>query len=405
MLGENYRMALTSVRSSRLRSVLTLLGIIVGVVSVVTIVSLGEGVKQQIVREANRLGGDVLTVKPGAALPSASPFSLLGNKPDTGGLSDQDIKALDNLKKVDEVVPFLAISGVPLHDEATFDEGIVIGTTAGMPDLSGVELEFGSPIDDGETNKQVAVIGPRVAEKLFEEPIPVGKSLKIREQDFIVRGVLEHSEAGLLGTEADYNNAIFIPYDTARTLAGDSGNVYQILVRTNTPGSAKEVSKSIVDTLRRLHGEQQDFTVIKPGDNLLFTNNIIRLITNLVGIVAVVSMLIGGISIMNIMLVSVTERTHEIGIRKAVGASNRQIGTQFLMESVVLSLWGAFLGLIAAGGINLIFRITSDFQPVITWQPVVAAVLISVSVGVVFGTAPAIKAALKDPIEALRSGQ
>lgn len=408
MVNENFRMALASVRSSRFRSFLTLLGIIVGVVSVVTIFSLGEGVKRQVVGEAHRLGGDIITIRPGAALPgTSSPLSSIGvsSISGTGALNEHDVDAVKKVQNVDAVVPLSIVSGVPSHEGRSYDGGVIIGTTSKMPQVTGVKVEFGVFFDDDETTRKAAIIGPKVAEQLFQENIPIGKSMKIRDQDFTVRGILEKTETGPLGTEADFNNAIIIPYQTGKILTGNNVNIYEILTKTSAPGLAGTVTNEINNTLRDQHGGQQDFSVTKSGDNVLLANSVVKLITGLTGAVAIVSMFIGGISIMNIMLVSVTERTREIGIRKAVGATNRQIRTQFLMEAVVLSLWGAGIGLICAAAINIVIRVTTNFQPVITWQPVVASVLVAVTVGTIFGTAPAFKASRKDPIEALRTGR
>ncbi len=406
MLAEHYRLAMNSVRSRRVRSMMTLIGIIIGVVSVITIFSMGEGVKRQVLGEAERLGGDVLTIKPGNSTISGSPISSLGGGVPAGGsLSEQDIETIKKVDGVSQVVPLAAISGLASLDNRSFDKAIIVGTSPTMPQLANVKIEFGQFFGDDESTKQVVVIGPRVAEKIFDEPIPIGKSLKIRDQDFIVRGVLERSQAGLLGTEVDFNNTVLMPYETAKILSSDSKNIYEILVKTSDRNNVNQVSEKLNSDLKQTRGGQQDFAVIKPGDSLLVANSVVRLVTNLVGALAIISMLIGGVSIMNIMLVSVTERTHEIGIRKAVGATNKQIRTQFMMEAVVLSLWGAFLGLICAGLVNLVIRILTNFQPVITWQPVLASLVFSVTLGIIFGTAPAIKASLKDPIEALRSGE
>lgn len=401
-------MALASVRSSRFRSFLTLLGIIVGVVSIITIFSLGEGVKRQVVGEAHRLGGDIITIRPGTALPGTnSALSSIGinGVSGSGKLSEEDVNAIKNVQNVDAVVPLSIISGVPSYEGETYGGGVIIGTTSKMPKVTGVNVEFGVFFDDDDTTRKAVIIGPKVAEQLFHEAIPIGKSMKIRDQDFIVRGVLEKIETGPLGTEADFNNAIIIPYQTGKILTGSNVNIYEVIAKTTSPGLSDGVSADIANTIKGHHGGQQDFTVIKSGDNVLLANSVVRMITSLTGAVAVVSMLIGGISIMNIMLVSVTERTREIGIRKAVGATNRQIRTQFLMEAVVLSLWGAGIGVLIAGTINIIIRVTTNFQPVITWQPALASVLVAVVVGTVFGTAPAIKASRKDPIESLRTGR
>ncbi len=403
LLRENYRIALASVRARRMSSFLTLVGVIVGVVSVVTIASLGEGVKNQILHEAHRQGGDIVVIKPGTQ--AGSPLNALTSIPaGSTVLSDNDVNATRKVDGVNEVVPLMVVSAAPSYQDRSYNEAVVIGTTSKMPELTGATIEFGTFFDDESPNKKVAIIGPHVAEKLFQEAIPIGKTIKIRDQDFIVRGVLEKSQPGPLSTDSNFNNAVLIPDQVGKILVGGSGNYYEIMARVADADKTKQVAAGITSAIQKEHGNLQDFSVIKSSDNVLFANSLVGTITALTGALASIALLIGGVSIMNIMLVSVTERTREIGIRKAVGASNQQIRAQFLMEAAVLSLWGAFIGLGVAGLINVVLRVMTDLQPVITWQPVVVSVLVSVLVGIIFGTAPAIKAARKDPIEALRSG-
>jgi putative ABC transport system permease protein len=163
------------------------------------------------------------------------------------------------------------------------------------------------------------------------------------------------------------------------------------------------VAASIRKTLDKAHGGQSGFVVVTGNQNLSASNNILNLLTRLIAGVAAISLLVSGIGIMNVMLVSVSERKHEIGIRKAVGATNRQILSQFLMESSVMSLWGGVIGIGLAFLIELVLRLYTDLKPSISWQVVVLATGVSLFVGIVFGTIPAVKAARKDPIEALRS--
>ncbi len=402
LLRENYRIALASVRTRRMRSLLTLFGVIVGVASVVTIASLGEGLKHQIAGEAHKQGGDIIVVKPGKL--TSSPMSNLTNAPSGAiALTDNDVSAIGKVDGVSRIVPFSVVSAVPSYDQKTYEGAQIVGTTGNMPALTGAVVEFGAFFEPDNTSQKVAVIGPLVAEKLFGENVPVGKILKIRDQEFVVRGVLEKTSPSPLSNDSNFNNAILIPYQVGKILTGGNGQFYQVMVKVDNEGQTKQVASDITSVIQKEHGGQQDFSVIKSSDSILFASNLTTAVTSLVGAVALISLLLGGISIMNVMLVSVTERTQEIGIRKAVGATSRQIYSQFLMEAMVLSLWGAMVGVMTSVVINIVLRVTTNLQPIITWQPVVVSVFVSVAVGVIFGTAPAVKASRKDPIEALRS--
>jgi ABC-type antimicrobial peptide transport system permease subunit len=206
-----------------------------------------------------------------------------------------------------------------------------------------------------------------------------------------------------LSLATDFNDTIFIPYSTVKTLTQDNAQLYQILAKPERPDQLDSTVLSINDSLKAEHKGQQQFTVLRQDQSLAVTNTILDLLTKLIAGIAAVSLLVGGIGIMNVMLVSVAERMHEIGIRKALGASNRQIALQFMSEAIVLSMAGALIGILLSLAINFTLRMTTSLTPILTWQVVAGAALVSLAVGIIFGTAPAVKAARKDPIDALRN--
>jgi putative ABC transport system permease protein len=407
LLSDNYRMAIESIRAARVRSFLTMLGIIIGVVSVVTTVSLGEGVKNQVEGQINKLGTEIITVQPGnlvnrdedGSITSVNLFSTLGR----GSLSDDDLKAVRSSENIKQAIPLSLITGSPEIGDRSFGRGTIIATTENFPEVINHELEYGSFFSDDDLNKNTAIIGRNVAISFFEENVPIGKAMQIRGQEFVVNGVFERFGSNPTNPTLDMNNAIFIPYETGKKLADDTAHIFQILAETNDPADAETSVNSIVSNLEESRGGEDDFTVLKQEETLAIAQNVVGMVTSLVAAVAAVSLLIGGIGIMNIMLVSVSERTREIGIRKAIGATNRQIRAQFLIEAIVLSVWGALVGLFVSVLINIGLLIFTDLQPAITWQIMVISTFVAVIVGIVFGIAPAVKASLKDPIESLRS--
>lgn len=401
------KLAWASVRSNKWRSLLTVLGIVIGVMSVVTIVSIGEGVKRQITEQINQRGEDLITVLPGERLRRDEGGRLVSFNPmaQQSGISfsESDYKIVAQVNGLEPVVPFGRVVGVAATASKQYPAAEIIATTEGAPSVLNQKLAYGSFYRDDEPGTNSAVIGQYVAEQLFGENVPLGKSLKVRGQEFIVRGVFDEFEnRAPFVPGVDYGNAIFIPYRVGQEIMGGTIQIYQILTRPSDSQNVNPSVSAITQALKRARAGQEDFMVLKQDENLALTGNMLDVLTTMIGAIAAISLLVGGIGIMNIMLVSVTERTKEIGIRKAVGATNRQILYQFLSEAVVLSLTGGLLGIFCALLANFLLRIFTDLQPVITLPVVGVASGVALGVGLFFGVAPALKAARKHPIDALR---
>jgi len=407
LLIDNYRMATASLRSNRLRSLLTMLGIIIAVVGVVTVVSIGEGVKRQVSGQVDKLGNDTLTVQPGKTVNreqdgAIAGINLLSTLPSGVALSEKDTETITRTQGVKKVAPMSLVNGVPATAERSYEQALIIGTSPALPEVIHHKVEFGSFFSANDNGKKVAVIGTLVAEKLFGESVPVGKNVMIRGQEFVVRGIFENFEINPLTPGMDFNNAIFIPIAAVKSINQGQVQFYEVRAQLNNVDTKKETAGAVGEALKDSHGGQDNFTVLLSDDTVSIANSIVKLITNMVIVVASISLFVGGIGIMNIMLVSVTERTREIGIRKAVGATNGQIRMQFMIEAAVLSVCGALIGVALSGLVNLGLLLTTDLQPVIQWQVVAIASVVSAITGVLFGAAPAFKASRKDPIEALR---
>lgn len=397
---------LDSVRGAKIRNFWTMLGVIIGVSSVITIVSIGEGVKQQISLQVHRMGKDLITVQPtqlNVSAGTSNNASLLSGYNITGSLNAQDVTVVSTTKGVAYAAPLSAVSGNASGEKGSYTRGLVMGTTSTLPSLLNQSLRYGGFITDEDSGLYVAVLGSEAARGLFNDDIPLGDTFSFRGHNFIVRGIFNEFNVTSLSEQTDFNNAIFIPYDVSQSMTNNTAPTYQILVRPTNPKDTAKVTTTLKQSLRKAHGGSEDFSVLQQNQNLVGSNQVVDLLTRLIAGVAAISLLVGGIGIMNVMLVSVAERMHEIGIRKAVGATNRQILSQFVIEATFLSLTGGLIGIALSFAIEGLLRAFTELEPVITWQVVVIATGVSLLVGIIFGSVPALKAARKPPIEALRS--
>lgn len=402
----NLKVAIASLRKAKWRSLLTMLGVIIGIVSVVTIVGIGEGMKRQVAGQISHFGKDLIMVRPGhVAEPDAKKMltstDMLFGRTSLSGLSHQDFATIKDAKGVKYAAPLGIISGEVVGPERKSQDSLIVATAPDLPEALNQNVRYGSFFDD-ESELSSAVIGQQVAYKLFGQTVPLGKTFTMRGQSFTVRGVFADFNAPPLSPTANFDNAIFIPYQMANHITQNTTQFYAVLAKAGSTDAVKPTIASIQKNLSKAHGGQQDFSVLDQKRSIIMSSGIINLLTTFITAVAAISLLVGGIGIMNIMLVSVTERMHEIGIRKAVGATNRQIMQQFLLESTVLSTVGGVLGVTISVIVNLLLNTYTSFKPAISVAAILIATIVSVAIGIIFGTAPAVKAATKDPIEALR---
>jgi putative ABC transport system permease protein len=411
-------MALRALRSNKLRAALTMLGIIIGVSAVITLVSVGRGVENYIGAAFGSIGTDLMFVLPGSPKETSSgPPSQVaqGNIVIGPSLSMKDVEALKDTRRV----PDVAIIAPEVRTVAS----VALGSNSVQPFVSGVEPDYaearswktteGRFISDGDmtSRARVAVIGQSVVKELFEDgSSPIDRIIKLNQQPYKVIGVLE-GKGGSLG--GDLDNQVFVPLSTAhnelyplRNRAGDPVVTF-MYVLPREGADRKDVSEQITAVLRDRHNisyrDDDDFSVYSQADFLAAFGAIIGAVTVFLSSIAAISLIVGGIGIMNIMLVTVTERTREIGLRKAIGAKRRDILAQFLIEAMTLSLLGGIVGiLIGTGGALAIGKLVENFNPVVAPGSVMLAVGFSMAVGLFFGLYPAWRASRLNPIEALR---
>lgn len=403
MWNGNFKAAISSLRTNKWRSSLTMLGIVLGVCSVTTILSLGEGLKQQVTGEINSQGNNVLTVRSGKLVTSSSSADQLNLLAffSASTLTTKDYESISALPSVESAAPINFVTNAASGERGEFSNLYVVGTSPALPKISPQKIEYGNFFSPEDIGDKVAVIGADVAEQLYGRLNPLGATVTIGGEEFTVRGVLSPSKGGLLSlAEIDYNSAIFIPMPAALTLTGGQTNILQILAYSKQSNTTKAVNE-ITKTLTKLHGTQ-NFSVLEQHQLQELAGSIIDTVTRFISGIAAIALLVGGIGIMDIMLVSVSERIREIGIRKALGATNRQILTQFLTEGITLTIGGGAVGVGLAYLIYTGLRVYTHIQPVITLHVILLSLGVCLVVGIIFSTAPALKAARKNPIDALR---
>jgi ABC-type antimicrobial peptide transport system permease subunit len=402
MLRDNLSTARKMIKANRGRSYMTMLGIIIGIASVVTVASIGEGIKRQVTGQIHHAGDTLITIRPGTDQAVHGNLQSLIAPRVLGSLSDKDINTVRTTSHVSQSAPLSLVTGTVKADHGSYTAGPVVGAGNDLPKLVNQSVAYGIFFTDEDAGQNVAVLGEHAAEAMFDSSVPLGSTFTFRGREFMVRGIFNEFPSAPLSSDISYNDAIFIPYVTARHITSGGAQPYEILARADNPKQVGSTAATITKNIEKNHDGTKDFSVLQASDSLAATNSVLGLLTKLTVIAAGISLFVGGIGIMNITLVSVTERLHEIGIRKAVGATNRQILGEFVTEAVLLTLTGAILGILVSLAINVVLRTLTDIQPVVQWQPIVAASGISIIIGILFGSVPALKAARKDPISALR---
>jgi len=403
MILQNLLMALSALRQNKLRSFLTMLGIIIGVSSVVTVIAIGAGVKNAVSEQVSSYGTNLIQVSPGQAVTGEEgeqqSFNIAASF-GTSTLTEADVEAIRKIPGAKAVAPNTIVSGIPTAGDKKAEGAFILATTPEALDILNRKVQNGRFIAANDTN--TIVLGANVAEKLFGSEDPLGKTVVIRNSNFTVSGVMEKEPEGSFDFGFTLDDVTYIPFSAGKAISGGIANIIEIDITAESPEAVGGLTSAIKQDLKTNHGGQEDFTVLTAEDQLKIFDQVLNILTSFVAAIAAISLFVGGIGVMNIMLVSVTERTREVGVRKAIGASNRQVLSQFLIEAVVLSLFGGLLGVAVAYAQAYVVKVVADISPVFNIEAFIIAISVSTVVGVVFGLTPAIKAARKRPIEALR---
>ena len=392
-LAEAWRVAVTALRANRLRSLLTMLGVVIGVAAVVVLVAIGTGAKQEVEEQVNGLGANLIIVVPGKL--------EIGSAPTRSRLQLEDAERLGRAIGQPGRVAVTLSSGenVRFGSRSTF--ATVNGTNPAVPEVFVRPVARGGYLreSDVDTRRRVAVIGDGIARSLFDGRDPLGRSLSVGGVRFRVIGVFQEVGSSL---GADRDNEIHIPVTAAQRLFGDV-RVDAFALKAPSTEAIEQTRQAALAVLADRYPDEE-FSAVTQDQILGTVGRILGLLTTVLAAIAAISLLVGGVGVSNIMLVSVRERTREIGLRKAVGARTRDITLQFLLEAVLLTTIGGVIGIALGVGGSLGLAAAVDQLPaVITWWSPALAFTVSAAVGIFFGVVPARRAGRLDPVVALRT--
>lgn len=408
-----FKTATRSLTHGKMRSILTMLGIVIGIASVIILMSIGESAQRLILGQVEGIGSNLIIVTPGA--PSGEGFSPPASAQGIviTTLQQRDVDALDREPSVEGVAPLVSGQAEVVYGNKN-DTVSYQGVNADFFSVRNMAVGYGRTISKGDVDSanRVVVIGPTLAETLFGANVdPVNKTVRVKNISFRVVGVLDKGGTGAFGV--DQGNVVIMPITVAQKQLLGISYFNTIMIEANSQYEIDFAKSRITSVLRQNHGitdpGKDDFNIQTQEDILSIVGSITSILTLFLAAIASISLIVGGIGIMNIMLVAVTERTREIGLRKAVGATDRDILQQFLIESVLLTVAGGIIGITAGAGIvGLVYLVLTTFFASLGWVfafPLSAVFLglgVSTLSGLAFGIYPARQAGKKNPIDALR---
>lgn len=404
LLKTHYKLAKTAIKENRTRSFLTCLGIAIGVASIILILSLMGSISNLVKKEIDGIGSDLVVVRPSSTKDSLTNIVeelTSSNTFQKSNLVISDATAIANLDDVVAAAPISVSVNTVVSEKNTFQSVPILGTNTDFIKIEPLALKYGSFMNENNEENAV-VLGSTLSLALFNTiNSTVGKTITIMGEKFMIVGVLDEIDKSINFDNVDFDNALIMDIKSLDKITG-STQIQQINVKAENTDSLAKVSGEIKDTLiKQKHGDD-NFTVAYGDDITHPASSLFTIISGMLTIVAAISLIVGGIGVMNIMLVSVAERTHEIGIRKAVGASSRNILVQFLFEALILSILGGIFGIVLGYILAFLLSVITPFAPHVSLNIIATTFLTTFAVGIVFGIYPALKAASKNPIESLK---
>ena len=404
LLKTHFKLARAAIKEHRTRSFLTCLGIAIGVASIILILSLMGSISSLVKTEITDLGNDLMVVRPSSTKDTVTSIVeelTTSHSFQKSNLTTADVEAITKIEGVAAASPIAVSTNTIVSEKNTLPSTTVLGTNLDFIKIEPLPLRFGAFLSEKNEDKSV-VLGHTLSLALFNTiNSTVGKTVTIMGEKYMVVGVLDQINKTINFDNIDFDNALIMDIGGLSQTSGPA-QIQQINVKSANTDSMASISNNITKALTELKHGDENFKVSYGDDITHPASELFNIISAMLTTVAAISLLVGGIGVMNIMLVSVAERNHELGIRKAVGASSRNILMQFLFESLILSISGGVLGLILGYVFAFLLSTITPFAPFISWQIVAITLATTIIVGVLFGIYPAVKAASRNPIESLK---
>ncbi len=399
MWAKSFQAALEAIWMTPRRTLLSGLGMAVGVAAIVVLISLGKGVQHDVLNQVESLGVNLMIVLPGRLSPENpfNPMSFIG----LSTLRESDIEAVRQVPGVRRVAPIMFVAGAAQRGDRWADAALILGTTPEWFRMRPHTLRVGRFFTDAEADAPVCVLGPYPAQQLFGEENPLGKQVLLNGKPFTVIGVTAEDTSKSVFGSAGFEFAIYAPIRALQQAMG-SQQIHRVIAQTAPDVDPQQLQQQIRFAVLRSHEGSEDFTVLTQEELLSRLFTLIQVVSVALTGITSIALIVGGIGVMNVMLMSVTERIREIGIRKTVGAQQRDIFWQFLCEAFLIALVGGLMGALIGWGACVAIDAATVLSPRVELSTVALALAVCGAVGLVFGVLPAYHAAQRDPVEALR---
>ncbi len=404
LLRTHFKLAKTSIKENRTRSFLTCLGIAIGVASIILILSLTGSISNLVKSEINEIGADLMVVRPSSTKDSVTSIVeelTSTNSFQNSSLSISDAEAIKKIDNVTAAAPIAISTNTVASEKNTYESVSILGTNTDFIQIESLPIKYGAFMNE-ENKENSVVLGHTLSLALFNTiNSTIGKTVTIMGEKYMIVGVLDKIDKTISFDNIDYDNALIMDIKSLDKLT-HSTQIQQINIKAANTDSLPTIKEQVTNALKEQKHGDTNFSVAY-GDEITHpAGNLFTIVSGMLALVAGISLVVGGIGVMNIMLVSVAERTHEIGIRKAVGASSRNILIQFLFEAMILSILGGIFGLILGYVLAFLLSTITPFTPYISWEIIAITFLTTLVIGIIFGIYPALKAASKDSIDSLK---